>query len=70
MDKLSHTLAFAYSQGTDDSEVFEKMINGELDLFKGQRFQEMTDEDSSIAKKANIWFYFAGSWILYLLFPI
>ncbi|MFO7802938.1 MAG: outer membrane homotrimeric porin [Desulfovermiculus sp.] len=48
VDKLSHTVACAYSQGTHDSEVFEKMSDAELDVFKGQRFQELTDEDSSL----------------------
>ena len=48
MQKLTHTLAFAYSQGTHDSEVFEDMTAAELDVFKGQRFQELTDEDSAI----------------------
>ena len=47
MDRLEHTLAFAYSQGTHDDEVFtDAMTSDELGVFKDGRFQEFTDEDS------------------------
>jgi hypothetical protein len=47
IDKLKHTLAFAYSQGTHDDELFTDAMNAaELDNFKHARWQEFTDEDS------------------------
>jgi hypothetical protein len=47
MDRLEHTLAFAYSQGTHDEDLFaDAMSQDELDVFKDARWQEFTDEDS------------------------
>lgn len=46
VDKLSHTFAVGYSQGTNDSDIFE---NGAASLDQANsRFTELTDEDSSI----------------------